>query len=207
MTFEQSALLLALAPALTSSFNLHFTKPSPRIVASFLPKSTSPPPPALGPLFGILDEVNDDSLFSLGGGKPETTSSGAPVVSDKSQAFEIFLAELVFSTQDIRVDIMDNIEKAEDPEFRQWLKEKSETSTDVDEREAMRSLSDTIEETVNMIALGKQQVRRSQYYGKASCLQWLQAFAQLLYVYIHVGVLGRFTPRFAPRSALPFYLT
>ncbi|GMH70188.1 hypothetical protein TrVE_jg2419 [Triparma verrucosa] len=162
MKFEHSALLLALAPALTSSFNLPFTKPSPRHVASFLPKSTSPPPPALRPLFGILDEVNDDSLFSLGGGKPDTTSSGAPVVSDKSQAFEIFLAELVFSTQDIRVDIMDNIEKAEDPEFRQWLKEKSETSTDVDEREAMRSLSDTIEETVNMIALGKQQEEREK---------------------------------------------
>ncbi|GMH62442.1 hypothetical protein TL16_g03473 [Triparma laevis f. inornata] len=162
MKFQQSALVLALSFSIASSFTFLLPKPA-HLPASALRPSRNPssPSPTSTYLFGILDEVNDDSLFSLGG-KTETTSSGAPVVSDKSQAFEIFLAELVFSTQDIRVDIMDNIEKAEDPEFREWLKEKSETSTDVDEREAMRSLSETIEETVRMIALGKQQEEREK---------------------------------------------
>lgn len=162
MKFQQSALVLALSFSIASSFTFLLPKPAHLPASALRPSRTpSSPSPTSTSLFGILDEVNDDSLFSLGG-KTETTSSGAPVVSDKSQAFEIFLAELVFSTQDIRVDIMDNIEKAEDPEFRDWLKEKSETSTDVDEREAMRSLFETIEETVRMIALGKQQEEREK---------------------------------------------
>ena len=60
----------------------------------------------------------------------------------------------------IRVDIIDNFERASDPEFTSWLRTKSETSTDVDEREALRSLLDTIEETVRMIELKQMQEER-----------------------------------------------
>ena len=51
------------------------------------------------PLFGILDEVNDDSLFSLSG---TSTPAATGVQKSKEDAFEIFLAEMVFSTQDVR---------------------------------------------------------------------------------------------------------
>ena len=51
------------------------------------------------PLFGILDEVNDESLFSLSG---TSTPAATGVQKSKEDAFEIFLAEMVFSTQDVR---------------------------------------------------------------------------------------------------------
>eukprot|EP00518_Triparma_eleuthera_P004843 CAMPEP_0182464828 /NCGR_PEP_ID=MMETSP1319-20130603/8851_1 /TAXON_ID=172717 /ORGANISM="Bolidomonas pacifica, Strain RCC208" /LENGTH=526 /DNA_ID=CAMNT_0024664491 /DNA_START=21 /DNA_END=1601 /DNA_ORIENTATION=+ len=146
---------LALLPYATCFFNVPFIN-NPAPISKPHP-SSAPPRPLLRPLFGILDEVNDESLFSLSG---TSTPAATGVQKSKEDAFEIFLAEMVFSTQDVRVDIIDNFERASDPEFMSWLRTKSETSTDVDEREALRSLLDTIEETVRMIELKQMQEER-----------------------------------------------
>lgn len=61
-----------------------------------------------------------------------------------NDAFEVFLAELVFSQNDPRVDIANNIEKALDEEWIAWLDNKVETSKDPEERVALRDLHDMI---------------------------------------------------------------
>lgn len=88
---------LALLPYATCFFNVPFIK-NPAPISKPHP-SSAPPRPLLRPLFGILDEVNDESLFSLSG---TSTPAATGVQKSKEDAFEIFLAEMVFSTQDVR---------------------------------------------------------------------------------------------------------
>ena len=59
-------------------------------------------------------------------------------------AYEQFLAELVFSTNDPRVDIVNNIDRCADDEWLTWLEKKVEASRDPDERVAMRDLYEMI---------------------------------------------------------------
>ena len=90
-------------------------------------------------LFGILDEIEGDSYDLLG-------NSGADDAKEKNQqrdlsdAYEIFLGELVFSPNDPRVDIVENFDLACDPQFTDWLNKKVESSTDPEEKAALRDL-------------------------------------------------------------------
>jgi len=100
----------------------------------------SSPPTAFArssPLYGILDEINSDSYDLMSGGDEESKV-------DMNNAYEMFLGELVFSTNDPRVDIMNKIELASDPEFLEWLDGKVKKSNDPEERIAIQDLLDMI---------------------------------------------------------------
>ena len=83
-------------------------------------------------LWGILDEIESDSYDLL--------SSGNEKEVNMADAYEMFLAELVFSTNDPRVDIMNKFDLAGDPAFIEWLEEKGKNSADPEERIALRDL-------------------------------------------------------------------
>ena len=89
-------------------------------------------------LFGILDEIESDSYNLM------STSEDAAQGVNMADAYEMFLAELVFSTNDPRVDIMNKLELAGDPAFVEWLEAKVEKSTDPEERMALRDLHEMI---------------------------------------------------------------
>ncbi|KAG7336908.1 hypothetical protein IV203_006175 [Nitzschia inconspicua] len=87
-------------------------------------------------LFGILDEVMSDDYNLM------STSEESQV--NMNDAYEIFLGDLVFSTNDPRLDIVENYERATAPEFLEWMEKKIEKSKDPEERLALRDLLDMI---------------------------------------------------------------
>lgn len=87
-------------------------------------------------LSGILDEINSDAYDLM-------SSSGETKV-DMSNAYETLLAELVFSTNDPRIDIMNKYDLATDQVFIDWLDNKIEHSKDPEERIALRDLLEMI---------------------------------------------------------------
>jgi len=105
------------------------------------------------PMRGILDEVNSDA-FTLGGGSNTNGSSGASAAS-LEEAFEIFLADLVFSPNDPRLDIVERWEQATDPAFTDWLKKKSETTRDAEERVALKDLYGMILDVMQKVELSR----------------------------------------------------
>jgi len=103
-------------------------------------------------LFGILDEVNSDAFDLLGG----STSSGPGEMSQGTEAaYDAFLAQLVFSTNDPRIDIVENIDLASDPAWLSWLERKVATSTDVEEKMALNDLNEMVIDIVKRINLSK----------------------------------------------------
>jgi hypothetical protein len=99
-------------------------------------------------LFGLLDEINSGSYDLLSSSTKETKVN-------MNDAFETFLAELVFSTNDPRIDIMNKYELASDPEFTGWLEKKIESSRDPDERIALRDLLDMIIDIKDRVEISK----------------------------------------------------
>ncbi len=95
------------------------------------------------PLFGILDEVMGEDYNLMGS---EVVGEEDGQKNELHAAYEIFLGELVFSTNDPRLDIMENYEQATDPEFQEWMETKAEKSTDPDERLALKDLSSMIKD-------------------------------------------------------------
>lgn len=89
------------------------------------------------PLFGILDEINSDSYNLL-----SNDNDGTNV--NMNDAYEMFLADLVFSTNDPRVDIINKIELAGSDEFVNFLDQKIERSKDPEERLALKDLYEMI---------------------------------------------------------------
>ena len=89
-------------------------------------------------LSGILDEIESDSFNLM------STSEDAEKQVNMSDAYEMFLADLVFSTNDPRVDIMNKFDLAGDPVFIEWLEKKVENSKDPEERIALRDLHEMI---------------------------------------------------------------
>ena len=87
-------------------------------------------------LFGILDEINSDAF--------DLTSSSAETDVNLNDSFEMFLADLVFSTNDPRVDVVNNFDRAADDIFVNWLDAKVKNSRDPEERLALRDLYDII---------------------------------------------------------------
>jgi hypothetical protein len=101
-------------------------------------------------LYGILDEINSDSFNLLGGGKNDRNAQ-----TDIDKAYETFLAQLVFSANDPRLDIVDNIELCSDPIWLAWLQKKIDTTSDVEEKMALRDLSEMITDIVKRMELSR----------------------------------------------------
>jgi hypothetical protein len=99
-------------------------------------------------IFGLLDEINSGSYDLLSSTTKETEVN-------MNDAFETFLAELVFSTNDPRIDIMNKYDLATDPEFTDWLGKKIESSRDPDERIALRDLLDMIIDIKDRVEISK----------------------------------------------------
>jgi hypothetical protein len=104
-------------------------------------------------VFGILDEINSESFNLLG----DITDKDEPGLD---KAYESFLAQLVFSANDPRLDIIDNIDLCSDPVWLNWLDNKITTTTDIEEKVALRDLYEMISDIVKRIELSKQQEER-----------------------------------------------
>jgi len=104
-------------------------------------------------LFGIMDEVNSDAFNLLGNPADE---AGDPKSDAMKEAFEMFLAELVFSTNDPRMDIVENAEKSMDEGFLNFMEDKITKSTDVEEKMALQDLLDMIKDLKEKIELSEQ---------------------------------------------------
>lgn len=96
------------------------------------------------PLFGILDEVMGDDYNLMGSEVVGEDDAGEN--KELFAAYEIFLGDLVFSTNDPRLDIIENYEQATDPAFIDWMEQKAEKSTDPDERLALKDLMGMIKD-------------------------------------------------------------
>lgn len=103
----------------------------------------------MAPLYGILDEINSGS-FDLLSSKGEEPSSSAI-----EAAYEQFLADLVFSTNDPRVDIVNNFDRCADKEWMDWLDKKVKKSKDPEERVALRDLYEMIIEIQEKMKISK----------------------------------------------------
>lgn len=103
----------------------------------------------MAPLYGILDEINSGS-FDLLSSKGEEPSSSAI-----EAAYEHFLADLVFSTNDPRVDIVNNFDRCADKEWMDWLDKKVKKSKDPEERVALRDLYEMIIEIQEKMKISK----------------------------------------------------
>jgi len=99
-------------------------------------------------LYGLLDEINSDDYNLM------DTSSGSSDSGIRDD-YEIFLGDLVFSTNDPRVDIMNNYERATDDKFVSWMEKKSENSSDPEERLALKDLYEMIVDIKKRVELSK----------------------------------------------------
>ena len=126
------------------------------------------------PLYGILDEINGDD-FNLLGAKADDGQSS----SEMDKAYETFLAQLVFSAIDPRLVFVDNIELCSDPVWLKWLTDKIDTTTDVEEKMALRDLSEMIADIVKRMELSQaQQVREAADKEMAEKARFEQADAE-----------------------------
>lgn len=89
-------------------------------------------------LYGILDEIESDAFDLM------STSADAEKQVNMADAYEMFLADLVFSTNDPRIDIMNKFDLAGDPDFISWLETKCAKSKDPEERMALKDLYEMI---------------------------------------------------------------
>mmetsp|Transcript_19452 Transcript_19452/g.21913 ORF Transcript_19452/g.21913 Transcript_19452/m.21913 type:complete len:548 (+) Transcript_19452:291-1934(+) len=105
------------------------------------------------PLFGILDEVMGDDYNLMGSEVVGDGDSGTS--NEQIAAYEIFLGDLVFSTNDPRLDIMENLEQATDLEFLEWMENKADNSDDPEERLALKDLFDMIKDVQRKLQLSK----------------------------------------------------
>lgn len=108
------------------------------------------------PLYGILDEINSDSFNLLGDNSEEEVDNSSEIET----AYETFLAQLVFSANDPRMDIVENIDLATDQNWLDWLERKIDRSTDVEEKMALRDLNEMILDIKKRIDLSKEQEDR-----------------------------------------------
>ena len=144
MRFSPAALTVALtmaagATTTTDAFSFvggrNHNQQSTRRSTASIPPSTVPTPSRTR-LFGILDEVMSDDYNLM-----DSSNESEIKMND---AYEIFLADLIFSTNDPRLDIVENYEQATDPAFLEWMENKVEKSNDPEERLALRDLLEMI---------------------------------------------------------------
>mmetsp|Transcript_27856 Transcript_27856/g.52510 ORF Transcript_27856/g.52510 Transcript_27856/m.52510 type:complete len:539 (+) Transcript_27856:157-1773(+) len=110
------------------------------------------------PLHGIMDEVNSDAFDLSSLLKNDDDDSGG---DDMDKAYEMFLGQLVFSSNDPRIDIMDNYDLCADPEWLTWLERKIATTRDVEEKMALSDLSDMIVDVKKRVELSREAEERA----------------------------------------------
>lgn len=96
-------------------------------------------------MFGVMDEVNSGA-FDLS--DLVKNAGGSSIEPDMSKAFEILLAELVFSSNDPVMDIIDKFDRCSDDRFLNWLSAKVDNCTDVEEKAALRDLLGIIRDVI-----------------------------------------------------------
>jgi hypothetical protein len=111
-------------------------------------------------VWGIMDEVNSDAFDLSGLLKDDGKSSGRSAKVE--EAYEMFLAELVFSPNDPRMDIVENYDRVTDDDWRDWLSSKVKNSTDPEEKLALRDLSDMIDDVTRKIEVSRMAEQREQ---------------------------------------------
>jgi len=105
------------------------------------------------PLFSSLDdEIKSDAFNLLSTSSSDTKKAGG---APRNQNYDIFLAELVFSPNDPRLDIAENADRAFDEDFLSWLANKVERSIDAEEKVALRDLLEMILEVKKKIDISK----------------------------------------------------
>eukprot|EP00978_Attheya_sp_CCMP212_P026656 scaffold88174_cov57-Attheya_sp.AAC.3 len=109
------------------------------------------------PLFGILDEVNSDAFDLFKGG---LGGDDGGVSKEMEAAYEAFLAELVFSPNDPKMDIIENFERCSDDEWLGWLDTKVNSSVDPEERMALRQLWELINQVKKQVELSEMTKQR-----------------------------------------------
>jgi hypothetical protein len=110
--------------------------------------STSYPKPKHGLFGSLMDEINSGAYDLQGSGSGERKI-------DMNNAYETFLADLVFSTNDPRMDIMNKFDLATDQEFLDWLDRKINNSKDPEERIALRDLFEMIEDIKTRVEVSR----------------------------------------------------
>jgi hypothetical protein len=70
---------------------------------------------------------------------------------DTEAEYDGFLGELIFSSNNPAYDIANNMDRASNPGFRAWLKEKVDKCTDLEERMALSSLSQILEGVIERL--------------------------------------------------------
>eukprot|EP00591_Stephanopyxis_turris_P002698 CAMPEP_0195520318 /NCGR_PEP_ID=MMETSP0794_2-20130614/16620_1 /TAXON_ID=515487 /ORGANISM="Stephanopyxis turris, Strain CCMP 815" /LENGTH=481 /DNA_ID=CAMNT_0040649653 /DNA_START=173 /DNA_END=1618 /DNA_ORIENTATION=+ len=104
-----------------------------------------------------MDEVNSDAFNLLGNSAADDKPSAA-----MEDAYEMFLAELVFSPNDPRMDIIENYDRCADAEWMAWLDAKVKNSKDPEEKMALRDLFEMIVDIKQKMELSKQAEEREQ---------------------------------------------
>lgn len=105
-----------------------------------------------------MDEVNSDAfdLSSL-----LSTDDAEPTTSEMDKAYEMFLGQLVFSSNDPRIDIMENYDLAVDHQWLTWLERKISSTRDVEEKMALQDLSEMIVDVKKRVELSRAADERS----------------------------------------------
>lgn len=109
-------------------------------------------------LFGLLDEINSDDYNLM-----DTSNDSSGGFNDD---FEILLGDLVFSTNDPRIDIMNNFDRATSDDFISWMKKKAENSDDPNERLALKDLNEMIVDIKRKVELSKMAEERAAKEAK-----------------------------------------
>jgi hypothetical protein len=136
---------VALASLLATECVSAFSVTTPRSHPAFVQSRTHSK--NVAPLKGLLDEINSDDYNLMGNPEEEEV--------DMNNAYEMFLGDLVFSTNDPRIDIMNDYERATDKVFLKWLEDKIGKSKDPDERMALRDLFEIIVDIKKRTELSK----------------------------------------------------
>eukprot|EP00581_Thalassiosira_minuscula_P012426 CAMPEP_0183725596 /NCGR_PEP_ID=MMETSP0737-20130205/20904_1 /TAXON_ID=385413 /ORGANISM="Thalassiosira miniscula, Strain CCMP1093" /LENGTH=484 /DNA_ID=CAMNT_0025956637 /DNA_START=362 /DNA_END=1816 /DNA_ORIENTATION=+ len=105
-----------------------------------------------------MDEVNSDAfdLSDLLKGDDDEPSN-----NDMEKAYEMFLGQLVFSSNDPRIDIMENYDLCADPQWISWLERKISNTRDVEEKMALGDLKEMIVDVKKRVELSKQAEERA----------------------------------------------
>lgn len=105
-----------------------------------------------------MDEVNSDAFDLSSLLSNDDDSSGG---DDVEKAYEMFLGQLVFSSNDPRIDIMDNYELCADPQWLTWLERKIADTRDVEEKMALGDLKDMIVDVKKRVELSREAEERA----------------------------------------------
>lgn len=115
------------------------------------------PPPLQ---MGIMDEVRSGA-FDLSSLLSGDDGNDEPSTSEMEKAYEMFLGQLVFSSNDPRIDIMENYDLCADAKWITWLERKISGTRDVEERSALRDLLEMIVDVKKRTELSRAAEERS----------------------------------------------